>query len=421
MDSSYLPDIFALSLFIGGFRPLVRRVGAHVNLWFLGWGFLLLHYVILSVTARTGPMHAPRSLAALWTTELCALCFVVAAANIPASNLGPTLALELAVPVLLQSALAVLCPGRADVHVAAVALFFAPGLHMLLLRAHRSRAMVVLGAAFAVFAAVTLTVAGRAGTAMPIAHGALALLFLTASYLYAAASGRFSRGIVAAVAGLATWGLSYPLADLYRHLYPGATISRALLECPRYLVVAGIILSLLEEHIRRTERMAMHDPLTDLPNRRLFEERLVTTMEEARLNRTTIACLVIDVDNFKHINDTLGHTAGDHLLRALAVRLAWHMSPRDILARTGGDEFTALLAGVSDENHLRFIASAMMSAASVPIAIDDDQSIDVRISVGIALSPDHADDIDELRRMADEAMYSAKRRGGSILAFAREE
>ncbi len=69
------------------------------------------------------------------------------------------------------------------------------------------------------------------------------------------------------------------------------------------------------------ERMAMHDPLTDLPNRRMFEERLIATMEEARLTRTTVACLVIDVDNFKTINDTLGHTAGDQLLRALAVRL----------------------------------------------------------------------------------------------------
>jgi diguanylate cyclase (GGDEF)-like protein len=96
------------------------------------------------------------------------------------------------------------------------------------------------------------------------------------------------------------------------------------------------------------------------------------------------------------------------------------MSPRDILARTGGDEFTALLAGVRDEHHLRFIAGAMMSAASVPIIIDSGP-IEVRISVGIALSPDHADDIDSLRRLADEAMYSAKRRGGSLLAFAGED
>jgi diguanylate cyclase (GGDEF)-like protein len=203
-------------------------------------------------------------------------------------------------------------------------------------------------------------------------------------------------------------------------VFHGLQLRRSLTELPQYLVVAGIMLALLEEHVIRTERMAMHDPLTDLPNRRMFEERLIATMEEARETRTTVACLVIDVDNFKTINDTLGHTAGDQLLRALAVRLSWHMSPRDILARTGGDEFTALLAGVSDEHHLRFIAGAMMSAGSVPIMIDG-QAVDVRISIGIALSPDHAEDIDGLRRAADAAMYSAKRRGGSLLAFAGEE
>ncbi len=421
MDSSHLPDIFALCLFIGGFRPLVRRVGSHVNLWFLGWGFLLAHYLLLSVGPAAGPVAMAERLATIWTMQLCALCFVVAAANTPGLHVDSLLALELATPVLLQSAFAVLCPGRTGLQMFATGLFLLPGAHMLVRPKHRSRSMLVLSMAFALFALATMPLAARLPVAGLISNGALAMLFLSAAYLYAAASQRFSRGIVAAVAGLSMWGLSFPLADVWRHTHAGGHLNRALLECPQYLVMAGIILTLLEEYLRRTERMAMHDPLTDLPNRRLFEERLVATMEEARTNRTTVACLVIDVDNFKTINDTLGHNVGDELLRALAVRLSWHMSPRDILARTGGDEFTALLAGVHDENHLRFIASAMMSAASVPIAIDEHQSVDVRISVGIALSPDHADDIDELRRMADEAMYSAKRRGGSILAFAESK
>ena len=427
MDSKYLPDIFALSVFIGGFRPLVRRVGAHVDLWFLGWSLLLLHNIALAFARPGGWLHLVTTLTALWSIELCALCFVVAAADMPSPHVGSVIAVELALPILLQSGLAVLYPRHQGHHgyelwqCVAVGLFLLPGLHLLLFRAHRSRSMVVLSAAFAVFGAAMLPVAARASSDLLVIHGVLAMLFLTAAYLYAAGSKQFSRGVVAAVAGLAGWGLSYPLLDACLHTHPTAPPSRALLECPQYLVLAGILLTLLDEHVRRTERMAMHDPLTDLPNRRLFEERLIATMEEARINRTTLACLVIDVDNFKTINDTLGHTAGDKLLRALSVRLAWHMSPRDILARTGGDEFTALLAGVHDENHLRFIASAMMSAASVPIAIDEHQSVDVRISVGIALSPDHSDDIDELRRMADEAMYSAKRRGGSLLAFAQEK
>ena len=166
--------------------------------------------------------------------------------------------------------------------------------------------------------------------------------------------------------------------------------------------------------------MATHDPLTDLPNRRRFEERFTEALQEAHEEKTTVACLVIDVDDFKNINDTMGHTAGDQLLTSLAVRLSWHIGPRDILARTGGDEFTAMLAGVTDEHHLRFIASAMMSAASVPVIVEGGRPIDVKISVGIALSPDHADDIDGLLKAADEAMYVAKRRGGNKLVFAGE-
>ena len=422
MDPSVLPDILSLLVFIVGFRPLVRRVGAHVDLWFVAWGFLIVHYVALFFAPMPGFTHVFTALIALWATQLCALCFVAAAANTPMPHFGPALTLEMALPVMLQAGLLVLYPGhnaRADLaQRACCLLFLLPGLHLLLHREGRSRSMKVLSVAFGLFGLAMLPLA--ASHPGIVTEGALSLLFLTAAYLYAQSVTRLTRGTAAAVVGLAGWGLSYPALAVYRHYHPGHMLDRTLLAMPQYLVIASVLLTLLEEHVLRTERMAMHDPLTDLPNRRLFEERLIHTMAEARAQRTTVACLVIDVDNFKQVNDTLGHTAGDKLLRALAVRLAWHMSPRDILARTGGDEFTALLAGVNDEHHLRFIASAMMSAASVPIHIDG-QSVDVRISVGIALSPDHADDIEDLRRMADEAMYTAKRRGGSLLAFAGEE
>ena len=418
VDLSYLPHIFALSVFIAAFRPLVRRVGAHVNLWFLGWAFLLAHYIAELFATFPHGWGLAAHLIALWGLDLCGLAFVVAAATTSIYRIDPVVTVEMGVPILLQAALATFGVRQPALLLAASGLFLVPGVHMLVARRYRHRPIVVLNAAFAVFGLILLPMSIANPTM--VANGALSLLFLSAAYLYFLSTPRVTRGVVAAVAGLAGWGLTYPLNAVMVRFFPDVHPARALLELPQYLIIAGIILTLLEEHVLRTERMAMHDPLTDLPNRRLFEERLVATMEEARLSRTTIACLVIDVDNFKTINDTLGHSAGDQLLRALSVRLSWHMSPRDILARTGGDEFTALLAGVTDEHHLRFIASAMMSAASVPIMIDG-RSVDVRISVGIALSPDHADDVESLRRAADEAMYSAKRRGGSLLAFAGEE
>jgi diguanylate cyclase (GGDEF)-like protein len=418
VDRSHLPDLFSLAVIIVGFRPLARRAGPHANLWFLAWGFLLLNHAAMLFDSANPLLQTIISLTAQLSIDLCALAFLRVTANVPTKRISRMLMVELALPILLQSTLFILRPGARVAQCALCLLFFVPALHLSMKRRARTPPMILVTAAFACMGLAMAPIA-LSDTALAV-RLSLMLLFFSAAYLFFISAARQTRGVNAATTGLIAWGLSYPFVAVLAHWKPHLSLDRALIELPQYLVVAGIMLTLLEEQLERTERMAMHDPLTDLPNRRLFEERLIATMEEARLARTTVACLVIDVDNFKTINDTLGHSAGDQLLRALAVRLSWHMSPRDILARTGGDEFTALLAGVSDEHHLRFIASAMMSAGSVPIAVDG-QAVDVRISIGIALSPDHADDIDGLRRAADQAMYSAKRRGGSMLAFADED
>lgn len=413
----YLPDIFSLLVFLIGFRPLMRKAGSQANFWFFALGCALLHNLAMCVLPTAGISHTIFSIVSFWALDLCALFFLLAAASAKGRQLSLRFVGALAIPVLAQSALFLLGNHRAVPNALALALFSLPLILLSTTRGSQPRSMLVIASAFAIFAAMVVPL-GPAGAAF-VGDAILCLLFLGAAYLYFVLAARKRPSTFAVVFGLASWGASFPLLTLLHRQQPNLLFNRILVELPQYLVCVGIILTLVEEYVARTERLAMHDPLTDLPNRRLFEERLIVTMEEARLHRTTVACLVIDVDNFKHINDTLGHSAGDQLLRALAVRLSWHMSPRDILARTGGDEFTALLAGVTDEHHLRFIAGAMMSAAGVPIVLDG-KAVDVKISVGIALSPDDADDIDSLRRAADEAMYSAKRRGGSLLAFAGE-
>lgn len=415
MNHALLPEIFALTVFIVGFRPLGRRVGAHSDLWFLGWT-LLVAYMVANLV---GAAHFRfTTMFAEWLLEAVGLTFVLAAANVPKRRISNLLMLTISLPFFLFSAIDVYQLHWLTAGLLECILFLMPGIYLYLRPRQRTLPMLYICTGLAVFG--ILMIPGIRYATHFADQCALAVIFLCAAYLYMISAQRNTRGVVAASIGFAAWGISYPLALGWTYLFPAITLDRAILDLPIYFVVIGIMLTLLEEHVEQTERLAMHDPLTDLPNRRMFEARLIATMEEARINRTTVACLVIDVDNFKMINDTLGHSAGDQLLRALAVRLSWHMTPRDILARTGGDEFTALLAGVSDEHHLRFIAGAMMSAGSVPIIIDG-KPVDLHISIGIALSPDHADDIDSLRRAADEAMYSAKRRGGSMLAFADED
>jgi diguanylate cyclase (GGDEF)-like protein len=417
-DLSHLPEVAALGILIVCFRPLVRRAGAHANVWFVGWLFLALNFVAKAIEPGAGALRPLFFFSSRAMMSLCILTFAVIAESETGRRVSRPVMWMLAIPLLFQSAL-IAEPGHAQaLDRLAVLLFAAPGVYLLVGAEPRTRQAWLLGGTYAVLAGLAL--ASDPGNPARLMSAALTLLLLSAAWLYLRSAQRLHRGVWMAVCGLAGWALTGPAMQLLQWEHPGIHLAGTLLELPIYLMAGGIVLTLLDDHVVRTERLAMHDPLTDLPNRRLFEERLLEALEEARRERTTIACIVIDVDNFKTINDTLGHAAGDQLLRALAVRLAWHISPRDLLARTGGDEFTALLAGVHDEHHLTFIAGAMMSAASIPILVDG-RPVDVRISIGIALSPDHADDVDSLRRAADEAMYSAKRRGGSLLAFAGEE
>lgn len=422
LDLRYLREIFGLIIVIGFFRPLLRRAGPHVNLWFAGWFCLLLHFLILTFLPETYRMHGWLRIIDQSAFSLTILLFALNAEGRPGRSLAWPLPGLLAVPLFAQAAVNVIPIHSVHLDRLSVLLFLAPAVYLLLTAAFRkgrcTPQAVVLGTAYLLLAAFALVCNPHSSSLVIGAEQTL--LLLSAAFLFGWSAASVHRGVIVAITGMLLWAITWPILRLYAWFSHPLSPPTTLLELPIYLTGGGIVLTLLEEHIRSTERLAMHDPLTDLANRRMFEERLAHALQEARAEHTTIACLVIDVDNFKTINDTLGHDAGDQILRALSVRLAWHLSPRDLLARTGGDEFTALLAGVHNEHHLKFVAEAMMSAASVPILVDN-KPVDIRISIGIALSPDHADDTEGLRRAADQAMYIAKRRGGSVLAYAGEE
>ena len=326
-------------------------------------------------------------------------------------------------PVFLQSGLYVFYesgrPGvvKSALLLVSVLLLALPAVHLLLVPHYRSRTVNHLATGFAILA---VGLAPFSGTdPYVILNIILCALFLSAAYLTLINAARVTRGTGVAGVGLILWGLSYLLQGA-GWLDSMVSLNHAILDLPRLVTAAGMIVSLVDEYVGRTERLALHDPLTGLPNRRLFENRLDQALEESGRTRTPVACLVIDVDNFKYINDNFGHPVGDGLLQALAKRLSWNLGPRDLLARTGGDEFTAVLVEATDEYHVRFIAGAMMAAGCVPVAIQD-HLIDIRISIGVAVAPQDADQSGELHKAADDAMYVAKRRGGSVVAFANEE
>jgi len=163
----------------------------------------------------------------------------------------------------------------------------------------------------------------------------------------------------------------------------------------------------LRRQVEEIEHKAYHDGLTDLPNRTAFNDRAEAAVREARARGSRLAVIVIDLDRFKEINDTLGHDSGDRLLRALAASLPSQMRDGDMVARLGGDEFGILALGISDASAVLALAERVRAVLAQPQMIDEVE-LEVDASVGIALFPDHGADAETLVRRADVAMYRSK-------------
>ncbi len=158
------------------------------------------------------------------------------------------------------------------------------------------------------------------------------------------------------------------------------------------------------------EYQALHDQLTDLPNRLLFQRSLAATIEEAEQRGGRFGVMLMDLDHFKEINDALGHHFGDKLLAAIGPRIAQSLRDGDLMARLGGDEFGVLLAELPDDETASVVAERVVEGLRRPIRVEE-LDLDVSGSVGVALYPTHAEDPDMLLRHADVAMYAAKESG----------
>jgi len=164
------------------------------------------------------------------------------------------------------------------------------------------------------------------------------------------------------------------------------------------------------------ETLAFFDPLTGLSNRRLFIDRLEKAVSESRRRNTLIALLFIDLDQFKRINDSLGHEAGDQLLVEIARRLETSVRESDTVSRIGGDEFTVLLSDIDSSNGVRHICEKILTRLGTPIAINN-QEVITTVSIGITLGPSDGDSGSILMRNADMAMYQAKAMGRNNYQF----
>ncbi|HEX8947419.1 MAG TPA: EAL domain-containing protein, partial [Dissulfurispiraceae bacterium] len=169
----------------------------------------------------------------------------------------------------------------------------------------------------------------------------------------------------------------------------------------------------MEEAVRR---QAFYDILTGLPNRTLFIDHLGLVLSNAHRSNTRLSVVMLDIDRFKIINDTLGHPVGDQLLKEVAHRLKACLREGDTVARTGGDEYSILLPQISRDEDVIKIAKKVLSAFTQPFEIER-HTLHIAVSVGVGMYPDDGEDVDTLLQNADTAMYNAKEQGGSTYQF----
>jgi diguanylate cyclase (GGDEF)-like protein len=411
VDWSKLPDIGAVGLLASAFASVARRNYTRVSsIWLTGWVLIVVHFTALMFLPEPGFGGMVAGLIAIASLTWAGVLFMWA--SVPyreepssrwmlwllfASNTLYICVLENGGPPwLLTWAAILLGTGPLTLTLLALRRF-----------SHRLRWMtVVLNFALGIF---LLTVQNRAGNGPDLAlNGVLFTVYLGCCFHFWYKYRRATTGAFITICGFFAWSCVFlvsPLKDVY---FPAIQIESEVWNLPKYVVALGMILLLLEEQIEHNKHLALHDVLTGLPNRRLFQDRLAIALERARRTGTKAALLVLDLDRFKQVNDTLGHHVGDLLLQSVARVFNGRIRRSDTVARTGGDEFSIILEGPTNAAEALHVGRSLQDLLKEPMELEN-RSVRTGASFGVAIFPDDADNLEALCIAADQRMYENKR------------
>jgi diguanylate cyclase (GGDEF)-like protein len=237
--------------------------------------------------------------------------------------------------------------------------------------------------------------------------GFLFTVFIGSCFFTFLAYRRATAGVSVTVVGFFGWALVFILEPLQRTLWPQVYIESEIWHLPAFVVAMGMLLLLLENELQHSKYLALHDELTGLANRRLFQDRLDNALTRARRIGAPLALLSIDLDHFKQVNDNLGHQVGDSVLQQVSSVFVGRVRGSDTVARTGGDEFCVILENPTSRADAEIVAHSLRRLLKEPLQLGD-CLVSIGASVGIAVFPDDAHDADSLCRVADLRMYEDK-------------
>jgi diguanylate cyclase (GGDEF)-like protein len=410
MNLQALPDIAGMVILMGVLDWLRRKHrDASVDLWILGLAFILLEAIAVAIMHGSQAFSRAAHAVALDSYLLAAVTFGWAAREdlLPGPSALP-LFLPPAVPLLAMTTIYGLGfpVGTAYIDIAGVSLVL--GVIYILFFVRGSWGFRARLATIHLVIWAPMTWMAARGQLRWLIYWGLACLYLLVALSFRKRVRRGGIGGIVIVIGFVVWAGCFLAHPVVRDLTFYNAIVSEVWTMQKFFVTIGMLLVLLEDQTTRLEKEAMHDPLTGLPNRRLFDDRLVQALERARRTGKSAAVFVVDLNDFKLVNDTLGHRTGDLVLMRTGTFLKSKIRGSDTLARCGGDEFNVIVNDLTRAEDCERIAEALrgaVAAVDVPVGA----KIPLSASVGYAVFPDDVSDPGELCELADVRMYKDKR------------
>lgn len=413
MNWSAIPDVLAAALLAGAFASVVRRCKTTVSgLWLIGWLMIVLHFIAALFWNLPGFAGNFASLIALASLIWAGALFLIA--PIPYRGNRSNLIFSASILICNTAYLAFLifAPER-NWGLAATAVLLA--VVPLAIAVHDRRTVShplrwFTASVYTALGVVLLFLQQRPNGGELAINGLLFTIYLICAFSFVIVYRRSTAGAFVSIAGFVCWANVFSAAPMLRAWAPWIHMENEVWNLPKYVVAVGMMLLLLEDQVQHNEYLALHDELTGLPNRRLFQDRLANAIERARRNGEQTALMVIDLDRFKLVNDTFGHHIGDLLLEHVAKAFASRVRRSDTVARTGGDEFSIILEEPTSREDACLVGESLMELLKEPVDLEG-TTVQTGASIGIAIFPEDALETDKLFISADMRMYEIKNNG----------
>lgn len=421
MDWSKLPDLIAFGLLAGAFASVARQSHTPVSRhWLTAWLLIVAHFGAFAFAPLPGWVGTAGNLLGLLALIWAGILFMRAAVPYRTEKSSRAMLLVLLfVYTFYATALTLEAPHWL---LATAASCFALGpLTVTVISAKRfihPLRWVAVGLHFGLAMFLLANLNRNDGGNLEL-NGVLFTVYIGAALHFWYMYRRASAGAFITISGFFLWANVFTVAPITEAIFPNLHLESEVWNLPKYVVAVGMILILLEDQIAHNKHLALHDALTGLPNRRLFQDRLSSALERARRTDTQMALVMLDLDRFKQVNDALGHHIGDLLLQGVAQLFNGRIRRSDTIARTGGDEFAVILEGPTSMTEAKLVGQSLLELLKEPLQLKD-RLVKVDASVGVAVFPEDAQDMEQLFIKADLRMYDFKRNASSPMLIDAE-